>query len=269
VTQNDKNAMNLIDPFQFRALFQGARSVAVVGNAPCILNYQNGADIDSHDLVVRFNRARTAGMEQTIGSRTDILFVNASNSLAKAPPPDQLCKPRCLVCFVSPQGLKAIDVAPFREWAGNCPVLMSYGPDLIGLPGLPRSKPLTSGTYALFTLLRLFDIERLFVTGFTMFGAVAGGGGKYWNEPVPAAATAHDLDQEGKLFATLLGNFAGQLHATDEVRALAKQHGVDLPGPEIGSANRSRIPFRRRVADGLAWRFIRIGMMLRRAAETK
>jgi hypothetical protein len=198
VTQNDKNAMNLIDPFQFRALFQGARSVAVVGNAPCILNYQNGADIDSHDLVVRFNRARTAGMEQTIGSRTDILFVNASNSLAKAPPPDQLCKPRCLVCFVSPQGLKAIDVAPFREWAGNCPVLMSYGPDLIGLPGLPRSKPLTSGTYALFTLLRLFDIERLFVTGFTMFGAVAGGGGKYWNEPVPAAATAHDLDQEGK-----------------------------------------------------------------------
>lgn len=260
--------MNLIDPFQFHDLFRHVRSVAVVGNAPCILEYSNGAAIDSHDLVVRFNRARTAGMEEAIGRRTDVLFVNASNSLQKAPPPEQLCKPKCLVCFVSPQGVPKLDPAPFREWVGDCPILMTFGPDLIGLPGLPRLKPLTSGTYALFVLLRLFEVQKLFVTGFTMFGAVPGGAGKFWGEALPTAAQAHDLDQEARLFTSILGSFAGELVVTDEVRALAEQNGVQLGrGPFEQNGRDRRRTLRQRLADGLAWRFLKIGMRLRRFAE--
>src|SRR5205823_10909877 len=91
--------MHLIDPFQFRDLLRPAHSVAVVGNAPCILGYRHGAAIDGYELVVRFNRARTAGLEEAVGRRTDVLFVNAANSLAKAPPPEDLCGPRCVACF--------------------------------------------------------------------------------------------------------------------------------------------------------------------------
>ena len=232
--------MTLIDPYQFRDLCGGARSVAIVGNAPCILDWKNGARIEAADLVVRFNRARTAGMEDAIGRRTDVLFVNAANSLAKAPQPDQLSRPKCLVCFVSPQGVKTFDVGPFREWAGDVPVFFSFGPDLIGLPGAARQRPLTSGTYALFTLSRLLDIDRLFVTGFTMFGAVAGGAGKYWDEAVPHAAVVHDLDHEAQLFVALLDGFAGRLETTEEIVQLAAQNGVRLgAGSRAGRVTRA------------------------------
>jgi hypothetical protein len=260
--------LNLIDPFQFRDMFRQTRSVAVVGNAPSILNWKNGAVIDSHELVVRFNRARTAGLEEQIGSRTDVLFVNASNSLDKAPPPAELCRPRCLVCFVSPQGSREFNIEPFRQWADDCPVLLSFGPDLIDLPAMPRSKPLTSGTYALFTLLRLFDVQKLFVTGFTMFGAVSGGAGKYWGEAVPEAASAHDLDQEGKLFTSLLQGFPGELAVSEDVRSLLIRNGFD-PVTAGASNGKPRQPLHKVIARGLAWRFLRLGMMLRRLAESK
>ena len=60
--------MQLIDPYQFRDLCGSARSLAIVGNAPCILDWKNGARIEAADLVVRFNRARTAGMEEAIAA---------------------------------------------------------------------------------------------------------------------------------------------------------------------------------------------------------
>jgi hypothetical protein len=259
--------MNLIDPFQFRDLFQGVRSVAVVGNAPCIVERDDGAIIDSHDLIVRFNRARTVGLEKQVGSRTDVLFVNASNSLEKAPPPADLCQPRCLVCFVSPQGSRTLDDEPFRAWAGDCPLLWTFGPDLIGLPGISRSKPLTSGTYALFMLLRLFDVQRLFVTGFTMFGAVPGGAGKYWNEAVPAASQAHDLDQEATLFTNILKAYSGDLHVSDEVSELLSRNGFRTR-PGTKSVAR-RKPMHKAIAEGLSWRFLCMGMAMRRLAESK
>ena len=261
--------MQLIDPYQFRDLCGSARSLAIVGNAPCILDWKNGARIEAADLVVRFNRARTAGMEEAIGSRTDVLFVNAANSLAKAPPPDKLSRPKCLVCFVSPQGVKTFDVAPFREWAGDVPVLLSFGPDLLGVPAAARQRPLTSGTYALYTLTRLLELERLFVTSFTMFGAVAGGAGKYWDEPVPHAAVVHDLDHEAQLFVALLNGFTGRLETTEEIVQLAAQNGVRLgAGDPAGRIARPRA-LHKRIAEGLAWRVLRSGMALRRVADSK
>jgi hypothetical protein len=250
-------------------MFPSVRSIAVIGNAPSILESPNGRLIDSHDLVVRFNRARTAGLEEQIGSRTDVLFANLGNTLAKAPSPAETIKPKATVCFVSPQrrDLHEFDAEPFREWVGDGPLLFTFIPDLIGLDRWPRSRPFTSGTYALYLLLRLLPVERLFVTGFTMFGAVPGGAGKYWHEALPNAALAHDIDHEGKLFSRLLREFPGELTVTEEVRALARQNGVEL-GKMSGERRRAKRTLRVRAADALAWRLQAVGMNLRRLAES-
>ena len=55
----------------FKKTFEG-KTVAVVGNGPSELGKQKGKEIDSHDLVVRFNNYQTAGFEIDYGSKADI-----------------------------------------------------------------------------------------------------------------------------------------------------------------------------------------------------
>ncbi len=55
----------------FEKLVQG-KSVAIVGNGPSEANRGRGAEIDSHDIVIRFNNYATAGFERDYGSKTDI-----------------------------------------------------------------------------------------------------------------------------------------------------------------------------------------------------
>lgn len=50
------------------------KSVAIVGNAQSIYSKKNGAKIDSHEVVIRFNRGFISDKEAQ-GSRTDILFL--------------------------------------------------------------------------------------------------------------------------------------------------------------------------------------------------
>ena len=62
-------------------------TVAVVGNSPDLLGQGKGEEIDSHDLVVRFNRisAETAQDAHT-GKRTDIWVMSPSTSIEHCPP---------------------------------------------------------------------------------------------------------------------------------------------------------------------------------------
>lgn len=260
--------MNLIDPFQFHRQFAGARSLAVVGNAPTILEYANGPLIDSHDVVVRFNRATTAGHEAQMGARTDILVVNASNSKKLGPSPAETVRPKCLVSFVSPQGIPNVDYEAFADWAGELPLLLAFGPDLIGMESPARTRPLTSGTYFLFMALRLLTVERLFVTGFTMFGAVAGGAGKFYADARPGVGTFHDLDAEEPIFARLLGSFGGELRTTAEVAEVLRRNSVRAGGGENPpTSNGHRRTLRERIAGSLSWRLMSAAMRLRRMAE--
>jgi hypothetical protein len=55
----------------FEKLVAG-KSVAVVGNGPQEMGKGTGKEIDSHDLVIRFNNFKTAGYEIDYGTRTDI-----------------------------------------------------------------------------------------------------------------------------------------------------------------------------------------------------
>lgn len=52
------------------------KDIAVVGSSGNLLRNTYGADIDNHDIIIRFNQARVQGYENHVGSRTDIRIVN-------------------------------------------------------------------------------------------------------------------------------------------------------------------------------------------------
>mmetsp|Transcript_29256 Transcript_29256/g.85785 ORF Transcript_29256/g.85785 Transcript_29256/m.85785 type:complete len:603 (+) Transcript_29256:154-1962(+) len=56
---------------------EGFASCAVVGSAGSLLDDAYGAEIDGHDLVMRFNGAPTAGFERHVGRKTTLAVVNA------------------------------------------------------------------------------------------------------------------------------------------------------------------------------------------------
>jgi hypothetical protein len=53
-------------------LADSGKTVCVVGNSPCLLGKGRGAEIDGHDLVLRFNNFETLDYEQDFGRKTDI-----------------------------------------------------------------------------------------------------------------------------------------------------------------------------------------------------
>ncbi|KAH7519043.1 hypothetical protein ACOSQ2_016363 [Xanthoceras sorbifolium] len=71
-------------------------SCAVVGNSGILLKKNYGELIDSHEMVIRLNNARTERFEQSVGSKTGVSFVN-SNIL-------HLCARR-EGCFCHPYGV--------------------------------------------------------------------------------------------------------------------------------------------------------------------
>ena len=56
--------------------FTKDKRIAIVGSSGILLNTEFGDEIDDHDLVVRFNVARTVGYEKHVGSKTDIRVMN-------------------------------------------------------------------------------------------------------------------------------------------------------------------------------------------------
>jgi hypothetical protein len=62
--------MRMLDPGQFIG-----RTVAVVGNSERILDRADGADIDAHDVVIRFNLAWPARRPRSTGARTTHMSV--------------------------------------------------------------------------------------------------------------------------------------------------------------------------------------------------
>lgn len=256
-----------IDIYDFRDLFASIRSMAIVGNSQSILNWDNGELIDSYDMVVRFNQARTQGLEQKVGSRTDVLVANEANSVRKSPPPGDVLNAHCVVCFTRPN--QDVDIEAWREWAGDLPTLITLAPDIVGVDAGARSRVLTQGTYALYTFLRLFRIEHLFVTGFTMYGAVPGGASNIYAPDRKQVGTWHDLDQEAKIFSSILAAFAGELKASEEVLALLQRFGHAPAGSRAAAGNAIKTgPTLYEYTMGrLAWNLMKWGIKLRRSLE--
>jgi hypothetical protein len=255
------------DIYDLRAAWAGARSVALVGNAATILEQNNGALIDSHDLVIRFNRAHVAGLEDKIGSRTDILVANAANTLQKAPSPADTLKPSWLLCFVQPQ--PDLEIEPFREWARDIPTVITLSPDILEFATIQRQRGLTLGTYTLYIIPKLFQVERLFVTGFTIYGAAGGSFQKYYGDGARSVGSYHDLDEEAQLFSAMLASFRGELQVTSEVATLLKAqgHARRLPRTVNGPSRRDTPSVYYRLLGRLAWQLLKLGFKLRRRFE--
>ena len=246
----------------FHEMFAHARSMALVGNAETILEHASGGRIDGCDLVVRFNRAHVAGIEDKVGRRTDILVANRNYNLSKAPSPAETLQPRCVVCFLEPQ--PDIDYGSFAEWTGDLPTLTVFAPDLLAAAQVERTRPVTMGTDALYTFVNLFRLERLFLTGFTFYGAAGSGQGVYWQDDRKSRGVFHDLEPEAQLFASIVARFGGEVEATPEVQELLRRYGgAAKPGGEASQARLDNLYAR------VGWQLIRWGMRLRRRAEAR
>ncbi|MCO5599019.1 hypothetical protein L7F22_053118 [Adiantum nelumboides] len=69
------------------------KSCAVVGNSGTLLKAQYGASIDAHEAVFRLNNARIAGLEQHVGSKTTLAFINSNVLQACAGEQRCFCQP--------------------------------------------------------------------------------------------------------------------------------------------------------------------------------
>ncbi len=246
----------------FNEMFAHARSMALVGNADTILAHASGERIDGCDVVVRFNRAHVAGIEDKVGRRTDILVANRNYNLSKAPSPAETLQPRCVVCFLEPQ--PGIDYGSFAEWTGDLPTLTVFAPDLLAAAQVERTRPVTMGTDALYTFVNLFRLERLFLTGFTFYGAAGSGHGVYWQDDRKSRGVFHDLEPEAQLFASIVARFGGEVEATPEVQELLRRYGgAREAGAEASPARLDNLYAR------AGWQLIRWGMRLRRRAEAR
>ena len=163
------------------------------------------------------------GSRTRSGRRTDILVANRNYNLRKAPSPAETLQPRCVVCFLEPQ--PDIDYGSFAEWVGDLPTLTVFAPDLLAAAQVERTRPVTMGTNALYTFVNLFSLERLFLTGFTFYGAAGSGQGVYWQDDRKSRGVFHDLEPEAQLFASIVARFGGEVEATPEVRELLRRYG--------------------------------------------
>ncbi len=260
--------MQLLTPHAFGELFGRADSAAVVGSASSILQLRNGPAIDACDLVVRFNRATTSkDLADRIGARTDLLCVNMENLVHFAEHPDQLpAGVRCLLCFTSPDSVRRRGIVAPDHHDLPVPAFVTFGPDPYRIQSRVggRSRPLTTGTYSLFTLTRALSLRKLFVTGFTMFGAGGGTADKYFNDPQSNNGVYHDLDNEALVFADVLCGFTGELEMTDEVAEVVArgQRGSSLQRHSSSSLTV-------RILKGMSHRLLQASLRLRRAAEIR
>lgn len=69
------------------------RSCAVVGNSGILLNSSYGALIDSHEMVIRLNNAKTQGFQKHVGSKTTLAFMNSNILRMCSRRPDCACHP--------------------------------------------------------------------------------------------------------------------------------------------------------------------------------
>ena len=165
-------------------------------------------------------------MEEVVGSRTDIIVANEANRLQKAPPPAQTTKPRCVVTYIKTPSLStdAKWQAPFFEWVGDTPLFLSTGPEILSAASPKRKRGYSMGTYAIASLPYWLSIDRLFVTGFTMFGAVSGGSHHYCKPPARVSETWHDAEVESRVLSQVLSALPCELTVTDEVAQIIESN---------------------------------------------
>ena len=155
------------DP-DFARLVSG-KTVAVVGPARTLLGTRRGHDIDSHDLVVRFNDAfeflHGTDLLADAGERTDILYCNPvilKQTLARS-----RARPGLAYVVCTNNSLSFVADDDVRATAFATPVRVVYAASAMLSKWLEGNWART-GMIAILDLLS-FDVRRLFITGMTFY----------------------------------------------------------------------------------------------------
>jgi len=268
--------MALLNYLEFQKRFVDTKSMEIIGSSDSVLKYENGTYIEAHDVVVRFNRTKTDDLEDKVGSRTDILVVNDVNNLKKAPVVRELSNPKVVVCFIDRSGFNKspTHLSDFLEWVGDADLFLCPRPD-IAMVGVDRNtRSFSMGLYALGFLPYALNVEKLFISGFTFFGAVEGGSLHYSKKASFAGTLWHDADMEKMVATQILNEFKMDVTLTEEVFQLVKQirPNIHCLGKNNQFVSKSRVSFVVLGAIGfilykIAKIFMKIGYLLRRVAE--
>lgn len=173
-------------------------TVCLVGNGPGVLHC-SGADIDAHDVVIRFNRFRLSGFEQHTGRKTTIWSTFGHGSL----PGDKDQRPMRVIFAYGEIGEPA------------------YPPDVIHR--LPRAfyqaikqrvreyskrtgeslerLGMTSGLVVAIWLLEAIGVQRLSLAGFDHFRKNQSKQHHYYNPRAYAQPPEHDGEAEAAILA--------------------------------------------------------------------
>ena len=180
-------------------------SLAIVGNAGYLADHRQGEHIDGHDLVLRMNNFRTAGLEQQVGRRLDVYLSTFYHDvrLDKA----LLAPARYLVASV-PNNLRKRGLN-WRHGQAITAGLRGLGRREVFVPSLESFQSYrqqigeypTTGAMALFLAIEhlLPVCGTIYVTGFSFFT-----GRSHYFSQQQVAATNHAPDREQQLFANLL-----------------------------------------------------------------
>jgi len=271
--------MALLDLIEFQKRFGSASSMAIVGSSDSVLSETNGKYIDECDLVVRFNRVNTSGVEAYVGERTDILVVNDVNSLAKSDYARNLSNPKVIVCFVGRAAFSkhSNHQKDFLEWAKGVDVFVCVRPEITNM-ALPEGKrSFSMGLYALGLLPELLKIETLCLTGFTFFGAIGHGSGHHTKKSGFSSSLWHDADLELSVAKNIVCQFRNTLVLTEDLESLVTDRKFAyhvLKNNRLISSNPSKAKVRNALLPSfgyflykLAKIILKTGYILRRLSE--
>ena len=90
------------------------KSIAIVGNGPQQIGKNTGNEIDSADIVIRFNEFEITGYEKDYGEKVDIWFVGGFGKYNKEYYFETAKKAKIIVCRTIAKNLKNMENINFR-----------------------------------------------------------------------------------------------------------------------------------------------------------
>eukprot|EP00238_Polyblepharides_amylifera_P005686 CAMPEP_0196587768 /NCGR_PEP_ID=MMETSP1081-20130531/58537_1 /TAXON_ID=36882 /ORGANISM="Pyramimonas amylifera, Strain CCMP720" /LENGTH=580 /DNA_ID=CAMNT_0041910043 /DNA_START=261 /DNA_END=2003 /DNA_ORIENTATION=+ len=129
---------------------------AIVGSSGIVLNYEDGKDIDAHDMVFRFNSAPTRGYEKYVGRKTTHRITNTQNWGFRESEEENL-----LIHFRAKSSVKGLfwNGAQRKPWN-----LYAFDPDLVEYIAFKLDFMATSGFYGI--LIAMHRCARVDLYGF-------------------------------------------------------------------------------------------------------
>ncbi len=146
---------------EFYKLLKG-KTIAIVGNGPSETGKNKGAEIDKHDIVIRFNNYETKGFEQDYGTRTDIWCCNLNHDIQNR---QEKYKMVVLPEDISHKFVSKSEI--FYDALKNGSIIYTYGAkELDGLNEVFYEQP-TFGLRLIYGLSKLFpDFKNIDFYGF-------------------------------------------------------------------------------------------------------